>query len=121
MPGTLREIARVFDAMQAKHRVMVDALRGAWTPDAEEALIDGIDRDGRDLAALLRDPARVRVSWVTLPEPMAIEETADAVAALASAAFLSTTSSSIGSRRNPIAAAGGATRGARWSGAPSAS
>ncbi len=85
MPGTLREIARVFDAMQAKHRVMVEALRGAWTPDAEEALIDGIDRDGQDLAALLRDPARVRVSWVTLPERMAVEETADGVAALRSA------------------------------------
>jgi arsenite-transporting ATPase len=85
MPGTLREIARVFDAMQAKHRVMVEALRGTWTPDAEEALIDGIDRDGQDLAALLRDPERVRVSWVTLPERMAVEETADAAEALASA------------------------------------
>ncbi len=85
MPGTLREIAGVFDAMQAKHRVMVEALRGGWTADAEDALIDGIDRDGQDLAALLRDRARVRVSWVTLPEQMAIEETADAAAALASA------------------------------------
>ena len=85
MPGTLREIAGVFDAMQAKHRVMVEALRGGWTPDAEDAVIEGIDRDGRDLAALLRDPARVRLSWVTLPEQMAIEETADAAAALASA------------------------------------
>ncbi len=85
MPGTLREIAGVFDAMQAKHRVLVEALRGGWTPDAEDALIDGIDRDGQDLAALLRDPARVRLSWVTLPEWMAIEETADAAAALASA------------------------------------
>jgi len=75
----------VFDAMQAKHRVMVEALRGRWTPDAEDAVIDGIDRDGRNLAALLRDPARVRLWWVTLPEPMAIEETADAAAALASA------------------------------------
>jgi arsenite/tail-anchored protein-transporting ATPase len=85
MPGTLREIAGVFDAMQAKHRVMVEALRGRWTPDAEDALVDGIDRDAQDLAALLRDPARVRLSWVTLPERMAIEETADAAAALASA------------------------------------
>jgi arsenite-transporting ATPase len=82
-PGTLRGIAHVFDSMQAKHRVMVDALRGSWTPDAEDALIDELDRDGRDLAALLRDPGRVRVSWVTLAEPMAIEETADAAAALA--------------------------------------
>jgi len=85
MPATLRALAGVFDAMQAKHRVMVEALRGSWTPDAEDALIDGMDRDGQDLAALLRDPARVRLSWVTLPERMAVEETADAVAVLSAA------------------------------------
>jgi arsenite/tail-anchored protein-transporting ATPase len=85
MPGTFRAIAGVFDAMQAKHRVMVEALRGGWMPDSEDALIAAIDREGQDLAALLRDPAKVRLSWVTLPEPMAIEETADAAAALASA------------------------------------
>ena len=121
MPGTLREIARVFDAMQAKHRVMVEALRGAWTPDAEEALIDGIDRDGQDLAALLRDPARVRV---------VVGDAARADGGRGNRgrrrgpsrqpAFPCTTSSSTGSRRNPIARADGAMRGARWSGAPSA-
>ncbi len=83
MPGTLRAVARVFDEMQSKHRVMAEALRGGWTPDAEDALIEEIDRDGRELHALLRDDARVRISWVTIPEPMAIEETADAAAALA--------------------------------------
>ncbi len=83
MPDTLRAVARVFDEMQAKHRVMVEALRGAWTADAEDALIDEIDREGRDLHTLLRDRERVLISWVTLPEPMAVEETADASAALA--------------------------------------
>lgn len=83
MPDALRAVARVFDDMQAKHRVMVEALRGGWTPDAEDALIDELDRDGRELRALLRDPERVRFSWVTLPEPMSVEETADAAAALA--------------------------------------
>ena len=85
MPDTLRAVARVFDAMQSKHRVMVEALRGSWTPDAEDAVIDEIDRAGRELHALLRDPARVRMSLVTLPEPMAVEETADAAAALRAA------------------------------------
>ena len=87
MPDTLRAVARVFDEMQSKHRVMVEALRGGWTPDAEDALIDEIDRDGRDLRALLRDAARVRISWITLPEPMAVEETADAAAALTAEAI----------------------------------
>jgi len=87
MPDTLRAVARVFAEMQSKHRVMVEALRGGWTPDAEDALIDEIDRDGRDLRALLRDAARVRISWITLPEPMAVEETADAAAALTAEAI----------------------------------
>ena len=34
---------------------------------------------------MLRDPAASEMSWVTLPEPMALEETADALAALAAA------------------------------------
>lgn len=84
MPESLRGLARVFDQMQARHRVVVEALRGEWLPDAEDALIGEIDREGRDLHALLRDPALVHVSWVTLPESMSIEETADAAAALSS-------------------------------------
>ena len=83
MPETLQTVARVFDAMQSKHRVMVEALRGSWTPDREDALIEEIDRDGGELRALLRDPERVHLSWVTLAEPMAVEETVDASAALA--------------------------------------
>ena len=83
LPDTLRAVARVFDDMQSKHRVMVEALRGRWSPDAEDAIIAEIDGDARELRELLRDPARVRMSWVTLAEPMAIAETADAAAVLA--------------------------------------
>lgn len=85
MPESLRAIASVFDRMQAKHRLMVEALRGAWAPDQDDRLIEEIDRRGGDLHALLRDPARVHMSWVTLPEPMAAEETADAAASLSAA------------------------------------
>ena len=82
MPDTLIAIARVFDHMQEKHRVMVDALTGSWTPDAADTLIAELHRDGSELWALLRDRTNVRTSWVTLPEPMAIEETADAASQL---------------------------------------
>jgi arsenite/tail-anchored protein-transporting ATPase len=85
MPQSLRAMASAFDQMQAKHRLVVEALRGAWSPDADDLLIESLDREGRDLHALLRDPARVHVSWVTLPEVMSVEETADAFAALTSA------------------------------------
>ena len=83
-PGTLLAMAAVFDQMQAKHRIVVEALRGRWAPDAEDRLIEEIHDEGRRLADLLRDRAQVRFSWVTLPEAMAIEETADAAASLAS-------------------------------------
>jgi arsenite-transporting ATPase len=81
-PAVLRGVAAVFEHMQEKHRVMVAALRGRWTADAADALVAGMDRDGQELAALLRDQSRTRMIWVTLPEPMAVEETADAVGAL---------------------------------------
>jgi arsenite/tail-anchored protein-transporting ATPase len=83
-PDALGGLAGVFDAMQSRHRVLVTALRGRWDGDAADTLIDDLDRDSRELAAMLRDPARMRAFWVTLPEPMAIEETQDALRALTS-------------------------------------
>ncbi len=79
MPGTLLAIARVFDRMQEKHRVVVEALRGRWTVDDADLFISELDRDARDLDRLLRDQQRARLSWITLPEPMAVEESADAL------------------------------------------
>jgi len=82
MPATLGDLARVFDRMQAKHRTMVEALTGGYTPDDSDTLIGEIAQEADDLSALLRDPDVCRISWVTLPEPMAVEETVDAVEAL---------------------------------------
>ena len=42
-----------------------------------------MDDGCEELRALLRDPGRAQYSWMTLPETMAVEETADAAAALA--------------------------------------
>jgi arsenite-transporting ATPase len=82
MPRTLFGVAVAFDRMREKHRVMEEALRGAWRPAVEDALVNEMADTARSLAGLLRDPRRSRVSWVTLPEPMAVAETADAVRAL---------------------------------------
>jgi arsenite-transporting ATPase len=79
MPAVLEGLALVFDRMQAKHRTMVEALRGRWTPDAADALLHGIDEQACRLGAMLRDPAQCLIAWVTLPERMAIEETSDAL------------------------------------------
>jgi arsenite/tail-anchored protein-transporting ATPase len=80
MPDALGRVAELFDAMQAKHRAVASALRGRWVPDAGDALIQEIGDGVADLSILLRE--RARTWWVTLPEPMAVSETADAVASL---------------------------------------
>lgn len=79
MPEVLGRIAQVFDHMQDKHRIMVEALAGRRSADAADDLIAALDRQAADLRDLLRDPARAAVSWVTLPEPMSVEETRDAL------------------------------------------
>lgn len=84
MPDTLFGIARVFDRMWDKHRVMVEALRGSVREEPEDALIEELASAARGLASMLRDGSMTRLSWVTLPEPMAMAETADALASLQS-------------------------------------
>jgi arsenite-transporting ATPase len=79
LPATMGGVARVFDLMQDKHRVMVEALRGAWRPDDADVLIRELEDDARELIALLRAGDRCRVSWVTLAENLSVEETVDAV------------------------------------------
>ena len=80
-PVLMARLAALLDALQERHRAVVAALRGAYTTDAPDALIAEIDRDAADIAARLRH-STTRLSWVTLPEPMALEETSDAVSAL---------------------------------------
>jgi arsenite-transporting ATPase len=82
MPATLTRIAAVFDDMQAKHRFLSQSLGGRYRPDAADALADEVAAAGRDLAALLRDPDRVRISWVLLPEALSLEEAGDGIEAL---------------------------------------
>ncbi len=82
LPATLAQVASAFDHMQGKHRVMVEALRGGYVADEADALIQELRDDAAMLRDLLRDPARAEVSIVCLPEPMAVEETLDAVGSL---------------------------------------
>src|SRR5262245_10220952 len=81
-PALLSRVAGVLDSLQAHHRIVVSALRGAYHDDAADSLIVELDRDAETLAATLRDRRTTNVSWVTLPEPMALEETSDAIEAL---------------------------------------
>jgi len=82
MPETLFGVARVFDSMREKHRVMVAALRGTLRKEREDLLIEELASDARRLAAMLRHGDATRISWVSLAEPMAMAETRDALDAL---------------------------------------
>src|SRR6185503_114793 len=81
-PSLLGKVAELLNSLQAHHRTVVSALRGSYRTDDSDSLIVELDRDGEALAALLRDRESTTLTWVTLPEPMALEETADAIAAL---------------------------------------
>jgi arsenite-transporting ATPase len=82
MPTLLGGIARAFDRMQGKHRILVNAIRGGWTRDAADVLIDGIQTQAARMDGILHDAATSRLAWVTLAEPMSVEETRDALKAL---------------------------------------
>ncbi|HZV02806.1 MAG TPA: ArsA family ATPase [Planctomycetota bacterium] len=82
MPETLRKIATVFDDMQEKHRLVARTLGRGYRADRSDALIDEIDEEGRELAALVRDGERVRFTWVLLPELLSVAEAHDGIEAL---------------------------------------
>ena len=82
-PALLGRVAGVLDSLQSHHRAVVSALRGSYRQDAADSLIAELQQQGETLAAMLRDPAASEITWVTLPEPMALEETSDALASLA--------------------------------------
>ena len=86
-PSLLGTIAGVFDQMQSKHRALVAALRGSWTPEAPDAQIAELDGEAKYLTSLLRDARQTAMSWITLPEAMAVAETIDGLQALRSFAI----------------------------------
>lgn len=80
-PDTLRRFAALLDRLDDRHREMA-AHFGAWKPGAAEALIAGLEAEGRSLEERLRDPKTTTLTWVLLPEALAIAETKDALTAL---------------------------------------
>ena len=84
MPSLYQRLADVLDMLQSHHRGVVSALTGRYAQDAADRFIAGLAEDAAGLIARLRDD-RSEFVWVTLPEPMALEETADAISALSTA------------------------------------
>jgi arsenite-transporting ATPase len=77
MPESLERLGHVLEEMHAKHRYLASHIRGAYRPDAADALIAEIQAEAKALRVLLRDAARATFSWVLLPEVAAVEESAD--------------------------------------------
>jgi arsenite-transporting ATPase len=99
LPATLAGVARVFDAMRDRRREVESALRGRWVEGPEDLLIRELAATAAELHALLRDPHRTRITWVTLPEALSVSEAMDATAALAAAGL--TVGGWIVNRRTP--------------------
>ena len=83
VPGLLQRFAGILDALGERHRILAESFgTGGRQPDLTDELIAEIEREGREMGELLRDPARASFSWVMLAEALAIAETRDALAAL---------------------------------------
>jgi arsenite-transporting ATPase len=78
-PETVSAVADAFDALQVQHRVIRGQLAGVARPEASDRLIELLHRQAIDLSRRLRD-SRTAFHWVTLPEELSVEETADALA-----------------------------------------
>ena len=83
MPAALGKFAGVLDRMQNRHRQLAEHFGGAYQPDEADALIADLERQAAEIGERLRDRERTALVWVMLPEALAIEETRDALAALA--------------------------------------
>jgi arsenite-transporting ATPase len=82
MPPMLERLAAVLDRLYAKHRFLRLQLGQDDRPDTSDALIATLEAEALALKTLLRDRARARLTWVTLPEMLSIRESEDAIRAL---------------------------------------
>jgi arsenite-transporting ATPase len=78
-PAQIRQLARILDDLQAKHRALAAALGGRLVDDEADRFIADLEAEADALRALLVSAA---FTWVTLPEALAWEETRDGLAAL---------------------------------------
>src|SRR5699024_8263720 len=69
-PGQLRQLARVLDDLQAKHRSLATALGAGWTPDDADRFIAELEAEAEAIKDLL---ARSAFTWVTHAEALAWE------------------------------------------------
>jgi len=81
-PGELRRFAAALDRLQERHRAVVDRLGDGWRPDRSDETLADLEAEAQEIEDLLRDPRRTALSWVLLPEALAVAETRDGVGSL---------------------------------------
>ncbi|MCU1385568.1 MAG: Arsenical pump-driving ATPase, partial [Acidobacteria bacterium] len=81
-PETVAAVAEVLADLQQEHRLIREQLARVGRPEAADRLIAVLAEQAREMAQRLRDPDRTAFVWVTLPEELSFEETADGIAAL---------------------------------------
>ncbi|HTK27948.1 MAG TPA: TRC40/GET3/ArsA family transport-energizing ATPase [Vicinamibacterales bacterium] len=80
-PASVAALADRLDDLQAEHRTIRRRF-GADRPDAADRLIALVAADAARVRARLIDRTRTTVEWVLVPEALALEESADALATL---------------------------------------
>jgi arsenite/tail-anchored protein-transporting ATPase len=78
-PAAVSAAAAVLEELQREHRYIREQLARVSRPEAADRLIALLSEQATTSAALLRDPSRVTVHWVMLPEPLSVAETDDAL------------------------------------------
>ena len=81
-PATVAAVADALELLQQKHRTLRARFSGITRPESTDRLIELLTEQARDTAGLLRDANQTSLCWVTLPEPLSIEETSDALMAM---------------------------------------
>jgi arsenite-transporting ATPase len=79
MPETLRRFAEVLNDMHAKHRFLATSLGGRWRPDFADEVIAEVEGDAGKLRTMLTDARRSSFTWITLLEPLPLDESEDGV------------------------------------------
>lgn len=78
----LDTLLAALDQFQEKHRFMVQALSGRYTPDQADEFIQNMQRDLAEGRSLLQDPHRTACWVVAIPEPLSLAESQRFIQAL---------------------------------------
>jgi arsenite-transporting ATPase len=81
-PAAVATVSTVLASLQREHRLIREQLARVARPEAADRLIELLAAEAAETSALLRDPERTRLHWVTIPEDLSLAEMADGIAAL---------------------------------------